>query len=145
MNTCPCKSQKSYDECCKAFHTKQKLPQTPLELMRSRYSAYVLGLIDYIIETDTYSTQKDYTDIETFSKGVEWIGLEVVCSDEETVTFKAYYNIGDKTQMLNEKSFFVKEEGIWKYDKGEMLSAKIERNIPCPCGSGKKFKKCCLR
>ena len=24
-------------------------------------------------------------------------------------------------------------------------SEKISRNAPCPCGSGKKFKKCCMR
>ena len=113
--------------------------------MQSRYSAYVLGLVDYLIQTDTRSTQKDRADIEAFSKGVEWIGLEVLDNDTSSVTFKAYYNLQGKTQMLYEKSDFVQQEGVWKYDGGKILHAKIERNIPCPCGSGKKFKKCCLR
>ena len=144
MSLCVCKSSKPYKGCCEPFHLKKSFPKTPLELMRSRYSAYVLGLVDYLIETDTFSTQKDYGDIEAFSKGVEWIGLEVVDAADESVTFKAYYNLGGKTQMLYEKSHFIKQDGRWKYDRGDMLNGKIERNTPCPCGSGKKFKKCCL-
>ena len=144
MSLCPCKSGKNYAECCGAFHLKEKLPKTPLELMRSRYSAYVLGLVEYLIQTDTHSTQEDRSDIEAFAKGVEWIGLEIVDFDTTSVTFKAYYNANGKTQILCEKSEFIRQNGVWKYDKGEMSSGKIERNIACPCGSGKKFKRCCL-
>ena len=113
--------------------------------MRSRYSAYVLGLVEYLIQTDTRSTQKDFADIEAFSKGVEWIGLEILDHHDAIVEFQAYYNLHGKTHAMHEKSVFVKVGDIWKYDKGEMLPAKIERNAPCPCKSGKKFKKCCLR
>jgi SEC-C motif-containing protein len=142
---CPCKSGKLYEQCCKPFHTKVQLPSLPLELMRSRYSAFVLGAIDYLIFSDTTSTQSDYEALESFAKGVEWIGLEIVNAYDDTVEFKAYYNLPSSTELLHEKSRFVKVDGVWKYESGEILPSKIERNIPCPCGSGKKFKRCHLR
>ncbi len=113
--------------------------------MRSRYSAFVLGEVEYLIYSDTNSNEAAKEELLAFSKGVEWLGLEIVAANADTVEFKAYYNAGNTTQLLHEKSRFVQREGIWKYDTGELLGSKIERNIPCPCGSGKKFKKCCLR
>ena len=113
--------------------------------MRSRYSAFVLGEVEYLIYSDTNSNEAAKEELFAFSKGVEWIGLEIVAANADTVEFKAYYNLNSKTQLLHERSRFIQLDGIWKYDTGELLGSKIERNIPCPCGSGKKFKKCCLR
>ena len=113
--------------------------------MRSRYSAFVLGEAEYLIYSDTRSSEADKEELLAFSQGVEWIGLDIVAANDDTVEFKAYYNVGSKTQLLHEKSRFVQIDGVWKYDSGELFNSKIERNIPCPCGSGKKFKKCCLR
>ena len=142
---CPCKSSLAYTECCKPLIERTKAPSTPLELMRSRYSAFVLGEVEYLIYSDTHSSEADKEDLLAFSKGVEWIGLTIIKADEDRVEFKAYYNAGGKTELLHEKSRFVQVEGKWKYDTGELFHSKIERNIPCPCSSGKKFKKCCLR
>ncbi len=113
--------------------------------MRSRYSAFVLGEVEYLIFSSIHSSEADKEELLDFSNGVEWIGLEIIDTYDDTVEFKAYYNVGNTTQLLHEKSRFIQVEGIWKYDSGELLGSKIERNIPCPCGSGKKFKKCCLR
>jgi len=110
--------------------------------MRSRYSAFMLGEIEYLIFSDTSSSQKDYPEIEAFSKGVEWIGLEILDAHDDMVEFQAYYNLATSTKVLHEKSHFVEVDGVWKYESGEMLPSKIERNAPCPCGSGKKFKRC---
>ena len=142
---CPCKSALAYEECCKPLIERIKKPSSPLELMRSRYAAFVLGEVEYLIYSDTTSTQADREELLAFSKGVEWIGLEIVEESDDIVEFKAYYNLNEKTQLLHEKSRFVQVDEVWKYDKGELFNSKIERNIPCPCGSGKKFKKCCLR
>lgn len=139
---CPCKSGKDYKECCKAFHTGEA-PKTPLELMRSRYSAYVLTLIDYLIDTDKNTTLDDKNDIENFSKGVEWLGLKILSYKDNMVEFKAYYKLENKISVLYEKSSFIFEDGRWLYNGGEILKAKPDRNETCPCGSGKKFKKCC--
>jgi SEC-C motif-containing protein len=50
---------------------------------------------------------------------------------------------------MHEKASFIKEDGQWFYVDGDIIKApqarseKIGRNAPCPCGSGKKYKKCC--
>ncbi len=142
---CPCKSGFEYTECCEPLIKRKKEASTPLELMRSRYSAFVLGEVGYLIYSDTHSSEADKEELLAFSKGVEWIGLSIVEANENVVEFKAYYNIGGKTELLHEKSRFIQVEDKWKYDTGELFHSKIERNISCPCGSGKKFKKCCLR
>ena len=111
--------------------------------MRSRYCAYVLNLTDYLLNTDKNATQNDKEDIENFSKSVGWIGLKIVECFDNVVEFKAYFRADGKVSVLHEKSFFSFEEGRWFYSGGEILKAKADRNETCPCGSGKKFKKCC--
>jgi len=64
------------------------------------------------------------------------------------VEFEATCQTGAGTRVLRERSRFVKEEGSWLYVDGYYLeptrpSARTGRNEPCPCGSGKKFKRCC--
>jgi len=55
---CPCKSGQKYKKCCKTFHDGE-FPKTALLLMKSRFSAYAIGLSDYIIET-TYKTHENF-------------------------------------------------------------------------------------
>ncbi len=141
---CPCKSNKSYTLCCKPFHDSKALASTPIELMRSRYSAYALAKISYLLQTDCNATQKDFHEIETFSKAVEWIGLEIIKAYENIVEFKAYYKAGGELRVLHERSNFIQKDNKWLYCGGEIFNTKIERNAPCPCGSSKKLKKCCL-
>jgi SEC-C motif-containing protein len=62
------------------------------------------------------------------------------------VEFKVHYQEAGAPLILHEKSRFIKEEGKWFYLNGTVMpriSVKIGRNEPCPCGSGKKYKKCC--
>jgi len=142
---CICGNTKEFNECCKPIISLSRTPQTPEELMRSRYSAYTLAEGTYLV----YSTTKEnrYTDdirlIEEFSRSVEWLKLNVLNAFENIVEFKAYYRDNDGIQILHEKSNFVRQEGIWKYKDGELYNSRVERNESCPCGSGKKFKKCC--
>ena len=112
--------------------------------MRSRYSAFVLAKTEYLIFSDLHSTKTDEEELLSFSKGVDWIGLVIHKATGTTVEFKAYYRKDGTTCLLHEMSHFVQRNGRWKYESGKLYNSKIERNIPCPCGSGKKFKKCCL-
>ena len=121
---CICGNEKSYQECCGAIIEAKRSPNTPEELMRSRYSAYV---------------------IQEFSNAVEWLKLDVLSAKDETVEFKAYYRDKEGIQVLHEKSNFVIEDGIWRYKDGTLYTTKVQRNESCPCGSGKKFKKCCMK
>ena len=114
--------------------------------MRSRYSAYALGEIDYIVSTQV--EEPDRPSVERWSKDSEWLGLEVVEACDDVVEFVARYRNrnGDKVEH-RERSKFVQHEGRWLYSEGTQptvrVGAKVGRNDPCPCGSGKKHKKCC--
>ncbi len=118
--------------------------------MRSRYSANVLGDDAYLARSWHPSTRPVELDSRA---GPRWVGLEIVATDaggagdtEGMVEFKAYYLDGNKLSALHEQSRFLHEEGRWLYVNGRIYpsqSRDIGRNEACPCGSGKKFKRCC--
>ncbi len=142
---CICGNEKDFSECCEPIITKQKQPQSAEELMRSRYSAYVQANGEYLVYSAVKENQyqEDIALIEEFSNSVEWLKLDVLEVKPTTVEFKAYYRDQNGIQVLHEKSNFVQEDEVWKYKDGELYNSKVERNETCPCGSGKKYKKCC--
>ncbi|WP_304546069.1 YchJ family protein [Sulfurimonas microaerophilic] len=142
---CICGNEKDFNECCGAIITKQKAAATAEELMRSRYSAYVQANGEYLVYSAVKENQfnEDIALIEEFSNSVEWLKLDVLDVTPTTVEFKAYYKDKDSIQVLHEKSNFIQEDGIWKYKDGELYNSSVQRNEQCPCGSGKKYKKCC--
>ena len=116
--------------------------------MRSRYCAYVLKRSDYLAATWHPSSRPAALDIS--GDDTPWQRLVILSTakggaadNEGVVEFAAYYRGG----QLHERSRFVKEEGLWLYLDGKILpplaEARVGRNEPCPCGSGKKFKRCC--
>jgi SEC-C motif-containing protein len=116
---------------------------TPQELMKSRYEAFVKKDWDYLEDTSVNQKKEEFNDLDS----VEWLKLDVLNAYGNIVEFKAYYKEYDeengKISVLHEKSNFIKVNGLWKYLDGELFNSKIQRNESCPCGSGKKFKKCC--
>lgn len=112
---------------------------TPEELMRSRYDAFVKKDWQYIADTSVNQTLEDLSE----SSPISWLKLDVINAYADVVEFKAFYKINDKIEVLHEKSNFIKVDGKWKYKDGELYESKISRNEECPCGSGKKYKKCC--
>nr|WP_321268019.1 YchJ family metal-binding protein [uncultured Sulfurimonas sp.] len=112
---------------------------TPQELMISRYEAFVKKDWDYIVETSINQKREEFSDLDA----TQWLKLEIIDAYENIVEFKAYYKLDAKVYLLHEKSTFTKINGIWKYLDGELFNSKIQRNDICPCGSEKKFKKCC--
>lgn len=144
---CICGNEKSYEECCGAIIEAKRSPSTPEELMRSRYSAYVNANAQYLLES-TVQDNRYHDDIELiqeFSNAVDWLKLDVLNAKDDTVEFKAYYRDKEGIQVLHEKSNFLIEDGVWRYKDGTLYTTKVERNESCPCGSGKKFKKCCMK
>lgn len=121
---CPCHSGKKYKQCCQPYH-KGILPATALLLMRSRYSAYALGLADYILKT-THPDNPDFTpdtaewtkDISEFCHATRFLGLKIIefidGADEASVTFEASLSYG----IMQEKSRFLKVGGRWLYESG---------------------------
>jgi len=144
---CICGKKESFEECCGAIISAKRSAKTPEELMRSRYSAYVQANGAYLLESTVKENRfaDDVALIEEFSNAVEWLKLDVLNAAGSQVEFKAYYRDNEGIQVLHEKSNFVQEDGVWRYKDGELYATKIERNESCPCGSGKKFKKCCMR
>jgi SEC-C motif-containing protein len=119
-------------------------------LMRARYAAFVLGLSDYIWQTWHPDTRPDLEILGGL--GLKWINLEILDSQQEQkdgshgkVRFIASFVQGNKGKKLDETSDFIKLDDAWVYIDGESSTSDISRNEPCPCGSGIKFKRCCLR
>ena len=112
---------------------------TPKELMISRYEAFVKKDWDYLARTSTSQSKEELA----MMPELEWLKLDVLDAYDAVVEFKAYYREHEKIGVLHEKSHFIQENGTWKYKDGQLFNTKIERNEPCPCGSGKKYKKCC--
>jgi len=158
MNNCPCGKELTYEECCKPYITGEKLPLTAEDTMRSRYTSYVVGEIDYIYNTHNPETRNGLSkkEIKHWSESTNWNKLEIIETVkggendiDGIVEFKGYYEEDGKTLFHHERSVFVKIDGKWMYDtaistqKTIKKDVKVGRNDPCPCGSGKKYKKCC--
>jgi SEC-C motif-containing protein len=147
---CPCGSGDTLGECCGRYHNGLPAPSA-VRLMRSRYSAYVLGLIDYLRAT-TLPAQQDSLDLQSmkdWSATSTWLGLEVEESqliggqpEHALVGFTARWHDRAGEHAQHERSAFVQHDGNW-YFIDPTAPLKAGRNDPCPCGSGQKFKKCC--
>jgi SEC-C motif-containing protein len=120
---CDCGSARLYSECCGRYHAGPLHLQAPNAeaLMRSRYSAYVRGLADYLI--DTWHASSRPPAIEPNPPGLRWLGLEVRRheardADHATVEFVARSKLAGRAQRLHETSRFVREQGRWYYVSG---------------------------
>ena len=138
--SCYCGNETSFEECCEPFLNGEKKAGSAEVLMRSRYSAYVSKNAEYLNKTSTANVPEV---VFTALDALVWLQLKVEHSSENEVTFCAYFKEGESIEVMKEHSYFIEEQGRLKYDRGEMLEARIQRNEICPCGSGKKYKKCC--
>ena len=115
---CPCNPSKSYSECCEIAHKDIHQVQSPEQLMRSRYSAFVFANTDYLFRSHHSSTRpskKEHEEIKKWTQSVNWLKLDVLNSTENTVHFKAFFMENGKVQVIEENSEFVKENGHWVY------------------------------
>ncbi len=161
MTDCPCGSGQSYSACCQPLITGAAIASTPEALMRSRYSAFTVVDMDYLHDTLAPEARHDFNraDAEKWAKGSQWQGLEIHATtgggDEDTegtVDFTARFKLDGRNESHREISMFRKEGERWYYVDGRIggpkpeqrrVAVKAGRNDPCPCGSGKKYKKCC--
>ncbi|MFM7468322.1 MAG: YchJ family protein [Vampirovibrionales bacterium] len=131
---CPCQSGNPYTSCCEPFHTKRQLPDTPEQLMRSRYSAFALGLVTYIMET-THRQSESYVkatafwreQLKRYCQQTEFLGLNILSAPEVTATSTEGYvhfiatlklNPIEKPEQLTEQeehSHFRKVSGRWLF------------------------------
>lgn len=152
---CHCESGRLFDDCCGPLLAGSYPAPTAEALMRSRYTANVEKNTTYLLNTWHSSTRPPSIDADTIPT---WCGLSILAvnqgqqgDDRGMVEFRALYRSDSGLGVLHERSRFVFENGCWSYVDGELresgalMSAKTGRNAPCPCGSGKKYKKCCLK
>jgi SEC-C motif-containing protein len=146
---CPCGSGLDYSACCAPYITGTQYAMSPGILMRSRYSAYVKRDVDYLIATwhpDCKPEEWRSAISDSFGNTI-WLGLTVVAetagnsADEGFVEFIARSRDGESESAMHERSRFLRLEQRWYYIDG--TKPQPGRNAVCPCGSGKKYKKCC--
>jgi SEC-C motif-containing protein len=113
---CYCGSGRTYTQCCAPLHLGQPAGNAEA-LMRSRYSAYVLGLDDYLLQSWHVSTRPPVLDL---SEPTKWLGLHVLRHEprddtQALVEFVARYKVNGRAFRLHEVSRFVFEQGRWFY------------------------------
>lgn len=153
---CPCRSGQTFDECCGPIIAGEVVASSPEALMRSRYTAFCRDEMDYLQSTMVEEHRGEFNapDVRRWNKSITWLDLEILESsthgDAGTVRFRATFRHKGGSQSLTENSRFVRRDEKWYYLDGEHETEtvrnegpKVGRNDPCPCGSGKKFKKCC--
>lgn len=120
---CPCHSGAKYKKCCQKYHDGTPAP-TPEKLMRSRYSAYALNKADYLMLTTHPTSPHGQTNraawtrqIEAFSAGTRFVGLDILATTDDTVTFRAILFEGDRDVSYVERSRFAQHDGRWTYIK----------------------------
>jgi SEC-C motif-containing protein len=159
MSDCPCGSGSVYELCCGSIIAGAPAA-TAEALMRSRYTAHVKRAYDYLERSLSAEQRQDFSldDAKRWAEGSEWLGLAISRTEkggpddtEGVVEFCARFRSAGKDYEHVETALFGREEGKWVYSgsvepKGQTVrreTPKVGRNDPCPCGSGKKFKKCC--
>ncbi|MEM8675502.1 MAG: YchJ family protein [Cyanobacteria bacterium P01_G01_bin.67] len=148
---CPCGSKKQYQYCCCMYLSGKKQPETAAKLMRSRYTAFTQGNIDYLVNTlhPEKRNSDERTTLTRSVKNTKWLGLTIIDTQKGKkkdltgiVEFEAIYQIEEPGQ-LHERSRFIKADKQWFYVDGDLLPGTIPKpKAPCWCNSGKKYKQC---
>ena len=142
---CPCCSGINHGLCCAPLHAGQPAP-SPQALMRSRYSAFALGDTRYLLQSWHPDTRPDTL---TLDASTAWRRLDIISASTDgthgEVRFVATQQHGNQWHQLAELSRFTRVGQHWLYYDGDCELRRLDpgRNMPCPCGSGRKFKHCC--
>jgi len=127
--TCLCGSEKPFAFCCEPAIEGQKPAATAEALMRSRYTAFALGAVDYLVDT-TAPEKRSADDAAIIAEQVKytnWVGLKIIDRqaggrDDDTgvVEFEARYETDEERGILHERSNFRRDAGLWLYVDGEV-------------------------
>ncbi|NRD73676.1 SEC-C domain-containing protein [Shewanella sp. VB17] len=153
---CPCSQNNShtfvsYSECCAPYHQANSTPITPEQLMRSRYTAFVMKQYDYLIQTHHPAFLNTLTaEVLAENDALQWLSLQIMSHHMQAysgeVCFQAWYRDANGINAIHECSQFICENGLWLYTQGKQKAAVYpKRNETCLCHSGKKYKQCCLK
>lgn len=160
MEMCPCGSGNSYETCCEPLIRGTESATTAEAMLRSRYTAHAKREVDYIVQTTHPEKRKDDDEktVARWTRKTEWLNMKLLGTenggpddDEGIVSFEANYFEKGERRVHREIATFKKIDGKWYFYDAEIPpptqfvreTPKVGRNAPCPCGSGKKYKKCC--
>jgi SEC-C motif-containing protein len=151
QTVCYCGSKRLFSDCCLPYIQGLKTAPDAEALMRSRYSAYATGAMDYILSTYAKVQRNKLSLQDLQGDDTHWCKLDVLKAknkgDKAQVEFCAYSQQGSNYFLLHELSDFCKEDRQWRYVQGHIYADSgayaQKRNDPCLCNSGLKFKKCC--
>lgn len=121
------KDNKGWDECIKAFMENDKIPATLVKKLAEKYPNF-LGVLN-----DLYGTQM------ALDEFLEQYKLDYLKNKIYSPTSVLYASKSFGDLM----GFIPTEEEIKAKEIQAQNGQTIGRNDPCPCGSGKKYKKCC--
>lgn len=128
MRTCPCGTPLSYDDCCGRVHSGAMTAPTAEALMRSRYSAFAVGDVEYLLKSWHPDTRPRKL---TLDPAQHWERLEIVATTgggllhkEGTVEFRAHYRHSSHTGVLHEHSRFTRVGGDWLYVDGDTTRSR---------------------
>ena len=160
MAHCPCGSKRSFDACCGPYIENLYPAPTAEALMRSRYTAYTRANVAYLKKTSRTGLAGEFDEaaVTQFAKRVRWLGLDIIrtqqgLSDDTVgeITYVARYVDAGHEKQIAEHARFQKSPTGWLYVGSSTAPSstvapkvRVGRNDPCPCGSGKKYKKCCF-
>ncbi len=131
MKQCSCDNSTDYAACCGRFISGNAVAETPEQLMRSRYSAYSMANIDYIVQTmrGTALQGFDKQHARQWAQAATWQGLQVVHTEMDAdkadvgyVEFIAKFQLDGQNQQIHEKSRFKKYDGRWYYVDGKKIN-----------------------
>jgi SEC-C motif-containing protein len=157
---CPCGSGTPFETCCEPVLTGARPAPTAEACMRARYTAYTRVAMDYVLESTHPDFRDDYDpeNARRWAEQAEWHGLEVLATEAGgpadgtgTVEFLAAYTLDGDLEHYHEIAEFERLDGRWYFREGRpgtrkpvtRDAPKVGRNDPCPCGSGRKHKRCC--
>lgn len=146
---CPCGLEQSYQACCKPLHDFVISAPEAQALMRSRFCAFCLKNVDYIVQTTVPSQQAqlDKKALQAWADNTDWTQLHIISHNKvgkhhAQVRFRAYFQDGAGKQCHDELSTFVNIAKKW-YFLDPTVPCVLTNKQPCLCGSGNKFKQCC--
>ena len=125
---CPCGNRLTFEACCGPFVSGAAAPPTAVALMRSRYTAYGEGAVDYLVATTAEASRSllDAPDLQAYCASLKLVRLEILSTEAGGpgdqaghVTFRATLRLGGKKGTQTERSRFTREAGRWVYADGE--------------------------
>ena len=152
---CLCGSKQPYQQCCQGYHDGTNVAQRAEDLLRSRFSAFVLGRLDYIRSTTISSKQTENLtrSLQDVKQDTKWLSLKVLERFPERdkkssnqlpqIRYVVFFEKDGQPYQMHELSHFVYEKDQLRYSHGEFKKdIQLGRNEPCWCGSEKKLKRC---